>query len=282
MIDHRMETFLTLCDRMNYRQTAEQLMMTQPAVTQHIQFLEGEYRCKLFTYSGRQLRKTEAGAKLERYARSAQSNELSLRQSLHIPPRRQLRLGATKSIGDYVLGERLVGLVGRRDLDVSLAVDNTKNLLHALDHQQLDIALIEGYFDKSAYGHRLMAVESLVGICSKNSPLAGREVDVTEIFGEMLIIREVGSGTRAVFEAGLHQQNYSLASFPHTAQISSMEAIKTLAVGGVGVSFVYQSVADSEANLATFTIRGLNLKHEFNYVYLLDTYGEDLVGVIEG
>ena len=48
MIDTRIETFLTLCRVMNYRKTAELLNMTQPAVTQHIHFLEEQYGCKLF------------------------------------------------------------------------------------------------------------------------------------------------------------------------------------------------------------------------------------------
>lgn len=44
MIDYRIKTFLVLCDTMNYRKTAEILNMTQPAVTQHIHFLENEYK----------------------------------------------------------------------------------------------------------------------------------------------------------------------------------------------------------------------------------------------
>ena len=62
MLDHRLYTFLTLCETGNYTKTAEKLNMTQPAVTQHIQFLEGllsgKADCRkgegLFTYKGRQ------------------------------------------------------------------------------------------------------------------------------------------------------------------------------------------------------------------------------------
>ncbi len=282
MIDYRMETFLTLCDLMNYRQVAEALSMTQPAVTQHIQFLEGVYGCKLFDYSGRQLRQTEAGVNLERYARSARSNEAHIRQTLRPHGRRAVRLGATKTIGDYVIGERLAQLVGRQELSVSLEVDNTKNLLHALNHQRLDIALIEGYFDKSAYGHRQMGVERLVGICPSTSPLAGAEVALEELFCQTLILREAGSGTRDVLERGLREQNYTLDAFPNVAHISSLEAIKTLVLAGRGISFVYQSVADSDPRLATFSLCGQEMRHQFNYVYLKDTGGEALIALIEG
>ena len=46
MLDHRTETFMTVCNVMNYREAAELLHITQPAVTQHIQFLEKEYSRK--------------------------------------------------------------------------------------------------------------------------------------------------------------------------------------------------------------------------------------------
>ena len=48
MLDHRTETFMTVCNVMNYREAAELLHITQPAVTQHIQFLEKEYGCHFF------------------------------------------------------------------------------------------------------------------------------------------------------------------------------------------------------------------------------------------
>lgn len=53
MLDHRTKTFMTVCNVMNYREAAELLHITQPAVTQHIQFLEKEYGCRLFLYENR-------------------------------------------------------------------------------------------------------------------------------------------------------------------------------------------------------------------------------------
>ena len=58
MLDHRIETFMTVCSVMNYRKAAEILHITQPAVTQHIHYLEKEYDCRLFLYENRKLIKT--------------------------------------------------------------------------------------------------------------------------------------------------------------------------------------------------------------------------------
>lgn len=67
-MDQRLETFLTVCATMNYRKAAEQLHLTQPAVTKQIQALEALYGVRLFTYDSRKLRKTAQGETLEIYA----------------------------------------------------------------------------------------------------------------------------------------------------------------------------------------------------------------------
>ena len=64
MLDFRINTFLTACQCMNYTKTAELLHITQPAVTQHIHFLEEYYQAKLFLYEGKKLKLTAAGEML--------------------------------------------------------------------------------------------------------------------------------------------------------------------------------------------------------------------------
>ena len=64
MLDFRLHTFLTLCETMNYTRAAERLCITQPAVSQHIHFLEAHYGCRLFTYQNKTLRLTPAGETL--------------------------------------------------------------------------------------------------------------------------------------------------------------------------------------------------------------------------
>lgn len=63
--EQKLETFLTLCQTMNYRRAAEACSLTQPAVTKQIQALEAYYGVRLFTYDGRRLQKTLQGELLE-------------------------------------------------------------------------------------------------------------------------------------------------------------------------------------------------------------------------
>ena len=103
MLDHRMETFLLVCDLMNYHKAADTLGLTQPAVTQQIRFLEQHYQCKLFDYKSHKLIKTEAAIVLEQYARAMRLTESHLKEQLISEEIIELRIGATKTIGDYFL-----------------------------------------------------------------------------------------------------------------------------------------------------------------------------------
>ena len=107
MIDTRIETFLTLCRVMNYRKTAELLNMTQPAVTQHIHFLEEQYGCKLFSYDRRTLTMTKEAELLQKYAENVLYQEKKLKAELEHSDGVSLSIGATKTIGEYVIDKHI-------------------------------------------------------------------------------------------------------------------------------------------------------------------------------
>ena len=120
MLDYRILTFLKLCETMNYRITAEELNMTQPAVTQHIHYLEEEYECKLFIYNRKKLEKTNQAILLEEYARSAYYNEIYLKRKIKSENKIKINIGATKTIGEFVIGEKIKKLVKNEKYDISL------------------------------------------------------------------------------------------------------------------------------------------------------------------
>ena len=268
MLDYRIDTFLTLCECMNYRKTAEILHISQPAVTQQIHYLENQYGQKLFEYENRRLVKTEAAAVLEKYARAAKLQEKDLREKLENKPIHSLRIGATKTIGDYYLKGHIRRYLTSPDNALTLLVDNTERLLRLLEENALDFAVVEGFFDKTRFDNILLRREPFVGICRRDHPFAGREVTMEELLQQTIIHREAGSGTRAILEQELRGYNESLQRFQRHICISSFNIILDLVKQGFGVSFVYNILADSDPALAKFSIRGETVVREFNVVYL--------------
>ena len=268
MLDYRIDTFLTLCESMNYRKTAEMLHISQPAVTQQIHYLENQYGQKLFVYENRRLVKTEAAAILEQYARAAKLQQQDLLQKLESSPIHTLRIGATKTIGDYYLKEDIRRYLQSPDNALTLIVDNTEHLLRLLEENELDFSVVEGFFDKTRFDSILLRREPFVGICRKDHPFAGREVTMEELLQQTIIHREAGSGTRAILEQELRGYNESLQRFQRHICISSFNIILDLVKQGFGVSFVYNILADSDPALVKFSIRGETVVREFNVVYL--------------
>jgi DNA-binding transcriptional LysR family regulator len=268
MLDHRMETFIAVCKVMNYREAAEMLHITQPAVTQHIQFLEREYGCRLFQYENRRLIKTKEAQLLEEHVRASRQMELSLKQKLRDSKIRELKIGATKTIGDYVITDRIQRYLSKEENALTLVVDNTEHLLRLLEQNELDFAIIEGYFDKKHFDSQLFRKEPFVGICKKDHPFANKEIRIAEIMEETIIHREEGSGTRAILEEKLQGYNESLMRFKRQICISSFKMILDLVKKGMGISFVYKVLAESDPDIATFTFQGEPIVREFNIVYL--------------
>ena len=270
-MDSKLHTFLTLCQTMNYRLAAERLHLSQPAVTKQIQSLEQSLQTKLFTYDGHILHKTEKCLLLERYAISQQYQFEELQLAIGDRERLKLRIGATKTIGDYVLIDAIKDYLRDPSHEISLVVDNTKHLLQMLDENQLDFAVIEGTFSKTKYESYLLRMEPFVGICAKNSPLSGKQVTIEDLLKETIIVREEGSGTRRIFEERLAAMGYELSDFYREVSISSFVAIKALVAAGIGISFLYNSVIAKENDIGTFTVDGITEPHPFHVVYTQNT-----------
>ena len=281
-MDSKLHTFLVLCQTMNYRLSAERLHLSQPAVTKQIQALEQSLETKLFYYDGHTLHKTEKCLLLERYAISMQHQFEELQLAIADKDRSKLRVGATKTIGDYVLIDAIKDYLSCPNHELSLIVDNTKHLLQMLDENQLDFAVIEGTFSKTKYDSYLFRMEPFVGICAKDSPLCGKHLSIADLLSETIIVREDGSGTRRIFEERLTAVGYELSDFSRQVSISSFVSIKALVAGGIGISFLYQSVVAGDAAIGTFTVDGLTEPHAFHVVYTRNTnarsYSEQFLG----
>lgn len=253
---------------MNYRKTAEALNMTQPAVTQHIQYLEQEYGCRLFIYDKKTLYMTRDAEILREYAENAVYQERKARNRIHAHNGRHLSIGATKTIGEFVIADKVAEYLSEKGNTISIEVDNTEKLLSMLSDGRIDFALIEGMFDRSKYAYKLYREEPFVGICYKDHRFAGKRVPMDELFGEHLLLREEGSGTRDIFEQLLKEHSHSLAEFSKVTTIGNFGLMKDILKRVNGITFAYRALHENDEDLAEFYLDRSEIVREFNYVYL--------------
>ncbi|MCR4823601.1 MAG: LysR family transcriptional regulator [Treponema sp.] len=277
MIDSRVNTFLSLCRLMNYRKVAEELNMTQPGVTQHIQFLEAEYGCKFFEYDHHTLKMTEKAEAFKEYAQSILYQENKIREELLSDAGINLKIGATKTIGEFVIENHCKNYLMGKNNFLSIEVDNTEHLLSKVDQGDLDFAMVEGIFDRTKYKYQLYKKENFLGICNKSHRFAGKAVDIEDIFHEHLFVREKGSGTRDIFENTLLEKNHKLSEFQNISEVGNFNLLLSLQKSLNGITFAYQAILEKNKDLSSFTIKNMNSQHEFNYVYLDTQFSQKYV-----
>ena len=267
MLDYRINTFLTLYEEMNYRRTAEKLNMTQPGVTQHIHYLEKFYGVKLFEYNGRRLTKTRQAEILKKHFDSVRTEETSLKESFTQTDNVHLKVGATKTIGEYVIVSTTRAFLSDENHSLDLIIDNTETLLSLLSHNELDFAVIEGVFDKERYPHHLFKKERFLGMCGKNHPFSEKTVSLDDIFRENLIVREKGSGTRMLLQQAIADRGYSLGSFRRCSSVSNFSVICELVANDGAITFAYEPIAHCRNDLSSFLVEEMMIHGEFNFVY---------------
>ena len=267
MLDYRVDTFLTLYEEMNYRRTAEKLNMTQPGVTQHIHYLENYYGVKLFEYDGRKLAITKEAEILKRHFGSVRTEERSIKERFNQKDMVHLKVGATKTIGEFVIVSAARAFWAQENHGLDLVVDNTETLLKLLSQDELDFAVIEGVFDKEKYPHHLLKKERFVGICGKHHPFAGKMVSLEEVFQESLILREEGSGTRKLLQQAVADRGYSLSSFRKYGSVSNFSVICEIVAKDGAITFAYEPISRCRDDLATFMVEDMTIQGEFNFVY---------------
>lgn len=272
MLDFRIETFLCVCKHLNYTKAAEELNITQPAVSQHIKYLENYYGDKLFTYSNKILTLTRAGEELKNAMLSIKHDNIYLKNKIaeQASEVNSIKFGATLTIGEFLLPRKLMNYTEENSkTQIEFLIANTQELLSLLEAGIIDFAVIEGYFEKSQYEYITVSNENYIAVCGNDYPLYSVS-NFNELFSHKLLVREDGSGTKEILERYLSENGYSLTNFLNTSIISSIHVIKEFLLNNYGISFIYEIAVKkelSEGTLRQISIPGFQLHHEFNYIW---------------
>ncbi|WP_058484915.1 LysR family transcriptional regulator [Defluviitalea phaphyphila] len=277
MIDVKLNTFITLSQVKNYTRTAEILNLTQPAVSQHIKFLEEYYNAKLFKKNGREIELTDEGKILFKYAKEIKNLYRTVKTEIKNKSGvlKTYNIGATMTIGGYVLPEILAKHKKiYKNITLLLQVYNTKDIIEKLLNRKLDFAIVEGPFDKKKFNFKKFKEEELVLAVSSNHPFAKQKVvDIEDVIKGNLILRERGSGTRKILEDKLINMGYALKDIDNYMEIGSISAIKSLVEKNLGYTIISKETIKKELEMGSIKIvpiRDLHIVREFNFIYLKD------------
>lgn len=273
MLDFRMDTFLMVCRYLNYTKAAEALNITQPAVSQHIHYLEEIYSVKLFSYEGKKLFLTEPGKSLYQAAITMKHDEQYLKEMLMDSEQRRNRLtfGATLTIGEFVMAQSLERYLRTYpDSQIQMVVGNTSELIELLDTGEIDFALVEGNYDKKKYNSQIFAQERYIPVCSKHHCFSKQPEKLADLLTERIIIREKGSGTREILERNLEYRNLEIVDFAKRVEIGGITAIKSLVEADLGITFLYEAAVRKElqqGEISEIELKDFKVSHDFAFIW---------------
>ena len=168
MLDFRIHTFLCVCRHMNYTRAAAELHITQPAVSQHIRYLEREYGTKLFSYKGKHLQLTQAGHIFWNAVTAISHDDAILKEHLRdLQHNRSLSFGTTPTAGVGILDKLADLLKHNDDMNLRMEIADAEKLLQSLDDGAIDFAIVESSFDQGHYESLLFSNERIVAVCGK-------------------------------------------------------------------------------------------------------------------
>lgn len=277
-MDIRLETFITVVKIKSYTKASEILNITQPAVSQHIKFLEEYYGVIFIKKSGKTIKLTEEGKILYKYAIELESiyrnlkTEFRNKDNIH----KTYYVGASMTIGGYILPYILAEYKDcYKNIDILLQVNNTEEIIEKLLNRKIDLALIEGIFHKEKFKYIKYKDDELVLAVSHLNEFAKyKSITLDEVLKGNLILREKGSGTREIFENKLLEMGYDLKKFKPYMELGSITAIKSLLEANLGYSIISKETIKKEVGsgiIKIIPIKGLKIFREFNFVYLKES-----------
>jgi DNA-binding transcriptional LysR family regulator len=250
---------------------AERLNISQPAVSKQVKELERVLGVHLFDRIGRRVYLSQAGVILADYAKRVFALVHEAEQTLaevRAVELGRLVIGASTTIGSYLL-PGVLSEFSRRHPKIELLVEigNTEQIHDLLLGHELDLGLTEGFVEHEELDAEVFHRDELVVIACADHPLAKMaRVSVKAIQQAPFILREPGSGTRAVEERALARLKLPVRV---VMALGSTEAIKRVVAEGVGLAIVSRLSVRAECaagTLAMLPVAGLRIERPLHLV----------------
>ena len=269
----QLNIFDAVARNLSFSRAAEELHLTQPAVSMQIREMEASAGLALFERVGKKLYVTEAGVELLRYARDilrALSDAQEALDSLKGLGSGRINI-AVVSTAKYFASELLAQFRRRHPaIELRLLVHNREALIEQMVANQVDLAIMGTPPEAPATRAEAFAPHPSVIIAAPDHPLAGEQrVPVTALANDTFLVREAGSGTRSAMQQFFAQRG---ATIRVGMEMASNETIKQAVMAGLGISFLSRHTIELElrsGRLVMLPVLGLPVVRNWHVVHLL-------------
>jgi DNA-binding transcriptional LysR family regulator len=271
MENFRLRVFRAVAHHLNFRIAAEELSLTQSAVTQQIKALESEMDVPLFDRAGGRVSLTPAGAALLPFANRLAALAAEAREAVAAvngASAGRLAMGASQTIGQYLLPRLIAAFLQQNPkVEINVMGGNTQTILEALVEHRVQLCLIEGPAMRRDVQVEPFMEDHMVCVVPSGHPWADQEIDVNELQQATLVARELGSGSRRIVEQAMLKAGLEVKKLRLLMTFDSTEGLLSAVEAGLGIAFVSRWAVRNQLALGTLKlarVKGLNLVRMFS------------------
>lgn len=276
--------FIAVVENKSFTKAAEQLHMTQPAVSQSIRNLEEKIGVRLIERKQKSFYVNEVGEIVYTYAKKMCTIDDQMKTvvaELKEEPAGALTIGASYTIGEYIIPGILQPLHEAYPyIEPNVMIGNTEKIVEKLLAHEIDIGLVEGDVDRSRIDSKPFMTDEMYMIAGNGHPVQN-ETSIFDLAAYTWIIRESGSGTRELTESLLKKYDIQPS---HMYTFGSTQIIKEAVESGLGVSLLSKAALKKELQLGTIQILPIEempIKRSFSIITLHQEFQTKRVQVFE-
>lgn len=278
----QLRIFVAVARHDNISHAASQLSLTQSAVSMAIKELEDQLGLKLFDRSGKRIRINPQGEQLLPKAMAALDHIHAIADSVGQDSPQVVRAGASSTIADCLFPRLATRLYQQYpSLELHLETGNSQHILDQILRRKIELGLVEGICQHPQINAIPWWTDHLLIVASPQHPLArqaaaAQALPLKAFSGSSWIMRETGSGTRAIFE---HNFQTVLPEISIRAEFKHVPTIKALVAAGHHLACLSEIMVHNEilsGELVTLPVRGMKLERQFHMLEHKQAYRSEV------
>src|SRR5919198_145317 len=259
MDTRQLQAFCAVVEKKSFSQAAEQLGVTQPAVSLQVRSLEQRLGQTLLDRSGRRVEPTEAGRRLYRSAQRMLALEEQLYEEVAADAGRlagTLAIGASTGPGAHLVPTLLCEFQrAHPDVRVALSIWDTQTVIDHVVDRGLELGVVGALRRHRSLEFEPLVRDEIVLAVPPAHHAAGRTLSVDELKEEMLIVMQEGAGVRQVVEEELRRAGLRLRDVEPKLELGLQESVKSAVGAGYGVAFISRTAIEVEPVRQIYVVR---------------------------
>ena len=273
-MDFRLKAFMSVARNLSFTRAAQELYVSQPAITKHIKELEHSYGVRLFDRESGGISLTEAGRIMLRHSEAIEREYNNMEYDLHRLNGSHaglLRIGVSTTIAQYILPSVLAAFAKQYpDIHISMVDTNSQGVEQLLKEQSLDLGMTEGAYRRGGLDYQPVLRDELVVISRTGNKLAGNgELTIDQLRTLPFVLREQGSGTLDVIAHALEKAGVSLPEMNVRLHLGGTESIKRFVCHSdtFGIVSVFSVIEELKSGLLRIVdVDGLTFERRLHFV----------------